>query len=126
MRRGNRLVALTETGRDALVLIRRALQDMKRWRLWRRRGKAATAATDASVIKAYVESGLGVAVLQKLAIEPGRDRSLRVIPAGHLFPSSMAMLSLRRDHFMRCYTYDFIRRVAPAWSRSAVDEAMAR
>jgi LysR family cys regulon transcriptional activator len=98
-------------------------------REFQRRGltpRIALKATDASVIKAYVESGLGVAVLQKLAIEPSRDRGLRVIPADHLFPSSIAMLTLRRDHFMRRYTYDFIRRVAPAWSRAAVDEAMAR
>lgn len=96
-------------------------------REFQRRGltpRIALKATDASVIKAYVESGLGVAVLQTLAIEPSRDRGLRVIPADHLFPSSMAMLSLRRDDFMRRYTYDFIRRVAPAWTRAAVDEAM--
>jgi len=78
-------------------------------------------AMDASIIKAYVAAGVGVAVLQKMAFNAALDRDLRSIPVDHLFPSSSAMISLRRDHLLKKFAFDFIRMVAPEWSREAIE-----
>ena len=42
-------------------------------------------ATDADVIKAYVELGLGIAGLPTIAFDARRDRKLRALDASHLF-----------------------------------------
>jgi len=78
-------------------------------------------AMDASIIKAYVAAGVGVAVLQKMAFSAALDKDLRSIPVDHLFPSSSAMISLRRDHLLKKFAFDFIQMVAPEWSREAID-----
>lgn len=78
-------------------------------------------AMDASIIKAYVAAGVGVAVLQKMAFSARLDKDLRSIPVDHLFPSSSAMISLRRDHLLKKFAFDFIQMVAPEWSREAID-----
>ncbi|MDM0072440.1 LysR substrate-binding domain-containing protein [Variovorax sp. J31P207] len=78
-------------------------------------------AMDASIIKAYVAAGVGVAVLQKMAFNAALDRDLRAVPVDHLFPSSTAMISLRRDHLLKRFAFDFIRMVAPGWSREAIE-----
>lgn len=74
-------------------------------------------ATDANVIKAYVAAGLGVAVIQRVAIEPARDTDLAVIDMGDVFPPSKAHFSVRGDHFIRGYMRAFIAMVAPAAAR---------
>lgn len=81
-------------------------------------------AIDADVIKAYVELGLGIAILPSIAYEPGRDRRLRAIDAGHLFAPTITHVAIRRDGHLRADTYDFIHMVAPGWPREAVDRAM--
>lgn len=78
-------------------------------------------AMDASIIKAYVAAGVGVAVLQTMAFNAAQDRDLRAIPIDHLFPSSSAMISLRRNHLLKKFAFDFIQMVAPEWSRSAIE-----
>ncbi|MES2187168.1 MAG: LysR substrate-binding domain-containing protein [Pseudomonadota bacterium] len=78
-------------------------------------------AMDANVIKAYVAAGMGVAVIQKMAVDPALDTGLRVIAVDHLFPSSSAMVSLRVDHVLRPFAFDFIRMVAPEWTREAIE-----
>ncbi|VTU40238.1 LysR substrate-binding domain-containing protein [Variovorax sp. PBL-E5] len=77
-------------------------------------------AMDASIIKAYVAAGVGVAVLQKMAFNVAVDKDLRCVPVGHLFPSSSAMISLRKDHLLKSFAFDFIQMVAPEWSREAM------
>jgi DNA-binding transcriptional LysR family regulator len=78
-------------------------------------------AMDASIIKAYVAAGVGVAILQKMAYDPAVDKDLRAIRIDHLFPSSMAMISFRRDHLLKPFAFDFIRMVAPSWTRKAIE-----
>lgn len=78
-------------------------------------------AMDASIIKAYVAAGIGVAVLQKMAFDPAVDKDLRAIAVDHLFPSSSAMISLRQDHLLKAFAFDFIHMVAPRWSRRAIE-----
>ncbi len=81
-------------------------------------------AMDANVIKAYVAAGMGVAVVQKMAVDPAVDTGLRVIAVDHLFPASSAMVSLRVDHVLRPFAFDFIAMVAPEWTREAVAERL--
>ncbi|HSW19552.1 MAG TPA: LysR substrate-binding domain-containing protein [Ramlibacter sp.] len=78
-------------------------------------------AMDASIIKAYVAAGMGVAVLQKMAYDPKVDKDLRAMAVDHLFPASSAMISLRRDHLLKPFAFDFIRMIVPKWSRKAIE-----
>lgn len=78
-------------------------------------------AMDASIIKAYVAAGMGVAVLQKMAYDPKVDKDLRAVAVDHLFPSSSAMISLRRDHLLKPFGFDFIHMLVPKWSRKAIE-----
>lgn len=77
---------------------------------------------DADLLKSYVKAGLGVAVIQRMAVEAGQDRSLHVIDAGYLFASSTAWITVRRDQYLRRYMYDFIELVAPRWTRAEVEQ----
>ncbi len=86
--------------------------------------RIAMKATDANVIKAYVAAGLGIAVFQKMALEPARDKNLGVIDSAHLFPPSQACISLRRGQYLRGYVYDFIKGIAPQWTRAAIGRVL--
>ncbi len=81
-------------------------------------------AIDADVVKAYVEMGLGVAVLLSVAYEPERDRGLRLIGTGRLFESTVPQVILRRGKYLSGAMYDFIGRMAPKWTWQAVDAAL--
>lgn len=83
-------------------------------------------ASDASVIKAYVESGLGIAMLPTAAVDPARDRNLRTIDATHLFGDSQLNLLIDPYRYLRRYAFDFIERVAPQWTQPKVEAAMAQ
>jgi LysR family cys regulon transcriptional activator len=82
-------------------------------------------ALDADVIKTYVELGLGIGIMAKMAFDPERDRALRAIDASHLFESSMTRLGIRRGAFLRRYTFDFIELFAPHLTRKSVARAIA-
>jgi LysR family transcriptional regulator, cys regulon transcriptional activator len=77
-------------------------------------------AMDADVIKTYVSLGLGVGVVSCLAFNAERDTSLRLIPAGHLFGRNLARIAVRRGHYLRDFAYDFIERLAPDLTESAL------
>lgn len=81
-------------------------------------------AIDADVVKSYVASGLGIAILLSLAYEPERDRNLRAIKAGHLFETTTPQIYLRQGKFLPSYMYDFIQRVSPRWDHRALDAAL--
>lgn len=80
-------------------------------------------ATDADVIKAYVEQGLGVAVLSEVTFDPVRDNGLHAIRAGHLFPPSTTYLLLHRKRPLHRATYDFVETCVPDWTRARIQEA---
>ena len=82
-------------------------------------------AAGATVIKAYVEAGFGIAMLPTAAFEPQRDRALRAIDASHLFGDSHLNLLIDPYRFLRGFAYEFIALVAPQWRRARVEEAMA-
>ena len=82
-------------------------------------------ALDADVIKTYVELGMGVGIIAKMAYDPDKDGTFEMLDASHLFRASMTRLALRRGVFLRGYVYDFISLFAPQYTRRAVDAALA-
>jgi len=81
-------------------------------------------AIDTDVIKAYVERGLGIAIVAKLAYDPARDVKLRAIDASRLFESNTIYLGVRRGDYLRGYMFDFIAMFAPHLTRETVTAGM--
>jgi len=84
----------------------------------------ALTAIDADVIKTYVELGLGIGILAKMAFISERDKNLRMMNAEHLFKPSTTRIALRQNEYLRGYTYDFIELFAPHLTRDIVAKAM--
>jgi LysR family cys regulon transcriptional activator len=84
----------------------------------------ALTAIDADVIKTYVELGLGIGILAKMAFIPERDKQLRMVDAGHLFKPSTTRIAIRKNEYLRGYTCDFIELFAPHLTRTVVADAM--
>jgi len=84
----------------------------------------ALTAIDADVIKTYVELGLGIGILAEIAFIPERDRHLRMLVAKHLFKPNTTRIAIRKNEYLRGYTYDFIELFAPHLTREAVAKAM--
>ncbi len=82
-------------------------------------------ALDSDVIKTYVELGMGVGIIARMAWDPARDTAFEMLDAAHLFASSTTRLGLRRGVFQRGYVYAFIALFAPQYDRAAVDAALA-
>lgn len=78
-------------------------------------------ATDADVIKTYVEMGLGVGIIASMAFNPIRDLPLRAIDASHLFHPSTTLIGYRSDTHLRGYTYAFIECFAPHLTKKVID-----
>ncbi len=81
-------------------------------------------AIDSDVIKTYVELGLGIGIIAKMAFDPERDRNLRAADASHLFDYSTTKIGLRRGGYLRGYEYAFIELFAPYLDRKTVEAAM--
>src|SRR5438045_754019 len=81
-------------------------------------------AQDSDVIKTYVELGLGIGILAKMAFDPKRDLNLRAIDASHLFESSTTRLGIKRNAYLRRYAYEFIELFAPHLPRAIVERAV--
>ena len=81
-------------------------------------------AQDSDVIKTYVELGLGVGILAKMAFDAKRDVLLRAIDASHLFESSTTRLGIKRGAYLRRYAYDFIGMFAPHLPATTVEQAV--
>jgi LysR family transcriptional regulator, cys regulon transcriptional activator len=70
-------------------------------------------AIDADVSKTYVELGLGVAILARIAFDRKRDGSLRRLEAAHLFEPSRLGVAVRLNTYLRGYMLTFIEMFAP-------------
>ena len=81
-------------------------------------------ATDADVIKSYIELGIGIAVLPTITHEPERDRHLVAIDASRLFMPTVTQLQLRRGAYLQAYMTDFIAMAYPQWTRPAVTRSL--
>jgi LysR family cys regulon transcriptional activator len=82
-------------------------------------------AIDSDVIKTYVNLGLGLGIIAKMAYDPARDLGLQAVDVAHLFGSNTTRIGLRRGTYIRQFEYDFIELFASQLSRKAVDMAMA-
>lgn len=76
------------------------------------------------VVKAFVEAGLGVAVVSKMAFDPKRDRGLQAVRVDHLFEPHRSCLAVRRNQYLRGFAFDFIQMVAPDVNRSSIEQAV--
>jgi LysR family cys regulon transcriptional activator len=83
-------------------------------------------ATDADVIKAYVASGLGIAILQSMAYDPKKDTDIRAVPVDHLIPPSMTHVVLRGGKFLTPYMFDFIEMFSKNWTPALVRSALGK
>lgn len=81
-------------------------------------------AIDADVIKTYVELGLGIGIIAHMAYIPERDKHLRMLEADHLFQPSTTRIAIRRNEYLRGYSYDFIELFAPHLTHAKITEAM--
>lgn len=70
-------------------------------------------AIDAEVLKAYVAAGLGIAVIQALAFDPAHDLDIEARDPGDLFECPMSGITLRRGSFLRGFTVEFLKLLAP-------------
>ncbi len=84
----------------------------------------ALTAIDADVIKTYVELGLGVGILADMAFIPERDRHLRMINTRNLFKPNTTRIAIRKNEYLRGYTFDFIELFAKQLTRAVVEKAM--
>ena len=84
----------------------------------------AVTGTDATAVMAYVEAGIGIAILQKQIFEGLSNRRIRAVDASHLVPTSAAMLLLRKNAYLHSFMYRFIELVAPQWPKSAVEKRL--
>jgi LysR family cys regulon transcriptional activator len=82
-------------------------------------------AIDADVFKTYVEFGLGIAIVPVMAYDRKRDRSLRAIDAKHLFDPNTIHIGIRRNHYLRGYTYAYIDMFSPHLKRAFVETAIS-
>ncbi|NQZ54345.1 MAG: CysB family HTH-type transcriptional regulator [Piscirickettsiaceae bacterium] len=83
-------------------------------------------ATDADVIKTYVELEieLGVGIIASMAFNQTKDAPLIGLDASHLFSPSTTVLGFRRNSYLRKYTYAFIEFFAPHLTRNVIDESI--
>ncbi|SES80502.1 HTH-type transcriptional regulator CysB [Thorsellia anophelis] len=81
-------------------------------------------ATDADVIKTYVELGLGVGVIASMSVDPIKDSHLVAIDARTIFHHSTTKIGFRKNIFMRGYMFDFIERFSPHLTRERVEQAL--
>ena len=81
-------------------------------------------ALDSDVIKTYVELGLGIGLLAKMAFDPERDRNLCTVDAGHLFEDSTTSIAVRRGAYLRGYHYAFMELFAPHLTRKEVEKVL--
>lgn len=81
-------------------------------------------AIDADVIKTYVDVGLGIGIIAGMAFDEGRERGLVGLPAGYLFGAHTTRLAVKSNVFLRDYVYIFVEMLAPALTRSVVNNAV--
>jgi len=73
----------------------------------------ALTALDSDVIKSYVALGLGVGIISSRAFRKGKEDGLVALDCEHLFPAQTTRLAIRRGAYLRGYTVEFIRLLAP-------------
>ena len=86
--------------------------------------KIAVIARDASVVKAHVSCGVGIAVIQDIALEASDEQRFGRVDASHLLPPAAFHVLFRRDQHFRSYMYDFIEMFSPHWTREKIRDRL--
>jgi LysR family cys regulon transcriptional activator len=81
-------------------------------------------ATDADVCKAYVEAGMGIAILAKLAFDPVRDTNLTVLDVDSLIEPSVLCVAFRKNAYLGRSLYAFVSTWAPHLGQQAIRLAL--
>ncbi|MBV8046886.1 MAG: CysB family HTH-type transcriptional regulator [Paludibacterium sp.] len=82
-------------------------------------------ALDADVIKTYVELGLAVGIVARMAVDTHRDAGVRVVAGPELFAEQHARIALRRGHYLRSYALRFIQLCVPGLDEQQIRAALA-
>ncbi len=82
-------------------------------------------ATDADVIKTYVELELGIGIIASMAFDPDKDAPLKAIDASHLFNPSTTHMGIRKGSYLRGYMYAFIEFFASHLDKETVEQAIS-
>jgi LysR family cys regulon transcriptional activator len=80
---------------------------------------------DADVGKAYVELGLGIAILATIAFDPAKDSQLRRIDTQRLFAPSTLGVVVRRRTYLSSYMAQFMRLFAPSLREVDLQRALS-
>lgn len=81
-------------------------------------------ATDADVIKTYVELELGIGIIASMAFDADKDAPLKAVDASHLFNPSTTHMGIRKGSYLRGYMYAFIEFFASHLDKATVEEAI--
>lgn len=80
---------------------------------------------DADVSKAYVELGMGIALLPHITFDATRDSKLRAIDLRHLFPAETMCVGINKNQFYRHYVFKFLEILAPELTRRRVERTLS-
>ncbi len=81
-------------------------------------------ATDADVIKTYVELELGIGIIASMAFDTQKDAPLNALDAKHLFQPSTTHMGIRKGSYLRGFSYDFIKLFATHLDKEIVENAI--
>ncbi|PCJ30140.1 MAG: HTH-type transcriptional regulator CysB [Gammaproteobacteria bacterium] len=81
-------------------------------------------ATDADVIKTYVELELGIGIIASMAFDAQKDAPLVALDAQHLFKPSTTHMGIRKGSYLRAYSYDFIKLFSSHLDKKTVESAI--
>jgi DNA-binding transcriptional LysR family regulator len=81
-------------------------------------------AADADVAKAYIELGIGIAVLSSVSFDKKRDRLLRAINADHLFTPEPLFIGFHRKRHISRHLLELIKMLAPELSNAEIKRAV--
>jgi LysR family transcriptional regulator, cys regulon transcriptional activator len=81
-------------------------------------------ATDADVIKTYVELELGIGIIASMAFDKHKDSPLKVLNASHLFKPSTTHMGIRRGSYLRGFSYEFIKLFASHLDKDTIEKAI--
>lgn len=79
-------------------------------------------ATDTDIIKTYVRLGLGIGIIASMAYEKEVDTDLVALDGSHLFLPSTTKIGIKKNTYLRKYTYSFIELFSPQLTANKVNE----
>ena len=86
--------------------------------------RVALNAINSDVIKACVESGLGIAIVPEFVYSRERDTGLRAMDTGNLFPPAYTKIAVHKKRPLRSHMVDFIQLLAPGWNKDRIDDEL--